>query len=449
MASLSHGNVVSVLDFGHAGDDLYLALEYVEGVDLAKALRACPRLDEGVAIHVAVCVLRALEYVHTRCTPIGEPLHIVHRDVSPHNILLGTNGDVKLGDFGIAKAKASSPNTSPGTVRGKLAYMSPEHASGLALDGRSDLFSVGVVLYEALLGRGPFDGASDIELFRAVTEARFLDPLEVDPALDLALAGVIRRALQREPQARYASAEEMAQALLSCPGGRRGGPREVIVLVEQTRASQPGPKRAAADVFGAALGARGPTTATVAERWGAATEQVAAGPPARRWWPFVAAALLALAGGGWYAAGPRVGAAPSSERAAAPAGVSPAPSAPAPAAASDPPPPPPAPAPAEPSGVPVTRVAKPRPASPRPAKAAREVELEAARLEINATPWGKVYVDGQAVGDTPIAEPSALSVAPGRHRVRVVNPTGASAARDVELAPGQKLKLGFELRSAP
>ncbi|MBI5481405.1 MAG: serine/threonine protein kinase, partial [Deltaproteobacteria bacterium] len=230
MASLSHANVVSVLDFGEADGGYFLALEYVEGVDLRRALRQRGRLEPPLATYVAAGVLQGLAYVHDRCGPGGEPLNIVHRDVSPSNILLGRNGDVKLGDFGIAKAMLATARTEPGTLKGKLSYMSPEQASGLPVDRRSDLFSLGVVLYVALLGRLPVEADSEAALLRAICAGTPHDPLDVDPTLPAPVAAVLRRALARDRGDRFQSADEMAGALAAC-GVVAGGPRDVGQLV--------------------------------------------------------------------------------------------------------------------------------------------------------------------------------------------------------------------------
>src|SRR5262249_27229916 len=154
-AQLQHSNIVQIFDFDQAEGSYYIAMELVEGCDLRRLeqdLRLqAQQLPMPVALYVAVETLKGLHYAHTKS--VGDrPLGIVHRDVSPQNILLSRSGEVKLSDFGIAKAQARATATRTGVVKGKLSYMSPEQAEGQPLDHRTDLFAVGVILYHALTG---------------------------------------------------------------------------------------------------------------------------------------------------------------------------------------------------------------------------------------------------------------------------------------------------------
>jgi serine/threonine-protein kinase len=228
MASLSHAHVLSVLDFGETDGAFYLALEYVNGVDLARALASKGWLSAPLTSYLGWCVLQALQHVHTRTDARGEPLNIIHRDATPHNVLLGRNGDVKLGDFGIAKKLGGPSRTAPGTTRGKLRYMSPEQAAGRGLDPRSDLFSVGVMLHECLVGRNPFGERSDVQMLKAVQEAKVGPLEELEKVAGPALTQVISRALARRAEDRYPSAAAMAEALVGAQ--RPAGPAEVAAL---------------------------------------------------------------------------------------------------------------------------------------------------------------------------------------------------------------------------
>ncbi|MFN7147789.1 MAG: serine/threonine-protein kinase, partial [Myxococcota bacterium] len=171
--SLAHPNIVQVFDLGKVGDDPYMAMEYIQGRDLTQVLRVLRRNGERlpipIAVTIAAAVARGLAYAHARAAPDGRPLHIVHRDVSPHNIMVSYEGDVKLVDFGIARLvgeREGADAKRPGG--GKFAYMSPEQAAGKPLDHRSDIFSLGVVLFEMLAGRRLFADGDPDEKLRAV-----------------------------------------------------------------------------------------------------------------------------------------------------------------------------------------------------------------------------------------------------------------------------------------
>jgi serine/threonine protein kinase len=214
-ASLTHGNIVPIYEFGEVDDQLFLAMEYVEGTTLRALLRELrlrsERVSADTAVFVASEVLRALAYAHARRGPDDSPLELVHRDVSPSNILLSHGGEVKLCDFGIAKA--ASRHTVSGRLKGKFAYMSPEQAGGKALDARSDLFSVGVVLWEMLSGAKLFQGDSDLSVLDQVRAAdiRELPPLGIrDEKL---LRRTVERALQRDPADRFPDAATFAAPL--------------------------------------------------------------------------------------------------------------------------------------------------------------------------------------------------------------------------------------------
>jgi len=229
MAALSHPNVVGVLDFGEEGGAYFLALEYVDGVDLGRAIKEMGRLSAPLAAHVGSAELQALHHVHTRTDARGEPLNIVHRDATPHNVLLGRGGEVKLGDFGIAKLPRGPSRTAPGKTRGKLRYMSPEQAAGKPLDARADLFAVGVLLHECVVGRGPFGAASDAQLLKLVRDGSIGPLEEVAAAAGEPFARVVGRALARRPEDRFGTADEMERALVSAVAP--SGPRQVAALV--------------------------------------------------------------------------------------------------------------------------------------------------------------------------------------------------------------------------
>ena len=214
---LTHANVVQVFDFGEVEGRHYIAMELVRGRTLREVLHRCRekglRLGVARAVHVCAEVARGLAYAH-RYEDGGRPLGLVHRDVSPQNVLLSFEGEVKLTDFGIARALGAAEATSPGTVKGKAAYMPPEQARGEAVDGRADVFALGVILWELCAGRRLFARDSDAATLSALLSAAPPSAPsawneEVPPELDaLALA-----ALERDPALRTGSAEELAAGL--------------------------------------------------------------------------------------------------------------------------------------------------------------------------------------------------------------------------------------------
>src|SRR6476619_4909347 len=210
--SLAHSNIAQVLDLGVAQGRYFLVLELVDGWDLGRVMqraaaagRPFPR-ELGLYITADVC--RALAYAHGK-TDGQKPLGIVHRDVSPHNVLLSEQGEIKLTDFGIAKAMNKREQTGTGVVKGKVAFMSPEQAMGKPIDQRSDLFSLGTVLYLMVTRSRPFEGPTDLETLLRVQKGDYLPPEAAAPDLEPEVAAIINRALKTDVTERYQSADEM------------------------------------------------------------------------------------------------------------------------------------------------------------------------------------------------------------------------------------------------
>jgi hypothetical protein len=231
---LQHPNIVQVLEVGQERERPFLALELVDGLDLERLTHELSRgraMPLGVAAHVAAGLLRALDYAHALTDEAGQPLHLVHRDLSPPNVLLGRHGEVKLADFGIAKARGRLSKTAFGLVKGKAAYMSPEQAAGQPLDGRSDLFAVGAILWECLTGARLFDAGDDFATMRRVREGRIPAPstrrAEVDPALD----AIVLKLLARSPDERYPQAKAALLALEATDAFRATKADDVAALV--------------------------------------------------------------------------------------------------------------------------------------------------------------------------------------------------------------------------
>jgi serine/threonine protein kinase/TolB-like protein len=216
---LHHPAIVPVIDVDEVDGEYFLAMEYIDGFDLGRVLARCRDLKRplppALAVHIAAELAGALAYAHALPDDDGHPLNVVHRDVSPSNIMLSRLGEVKLTDFGIAKL-GNAPRderTRTGTLKGKIGYMSPEQASGAVVDKRSDIFSLGIVLWECLTLERLFHGGDDLETLRQVREAKVTAPSSVRPEIDPALDAVVLRMLARSAEARYQSCDEV-QALL-------------------------------------------------------------------------------------------------------------------------------------------------------------------------------------------------------------------------------------------
>ncbi len=216
-AELRHANIAQIHDFDHVDGSYYIAMELVAGRDLRRVLLAADevgrRLPVDLGVYVVTECLKGLVAAHELCDEADEPLGIVHRDLSPHNILISYAGEVKVTDFGIAKAVTRGHNTGSDVIRGKLPYMSPEQVQGLELDQRSDLFSLGITLWELATGERLYGQSAADGLLLEVAEARVIAPAERNAGVSPDLNGVIMRLLSREPDQRYATAREALAAL--------------------------------------------------------------------------------------------------------------------------------------------------------------------------------------------------------------------------------------------
>ncbi len=234
-ARIQHPNVVSTLDVVALEGEVFLVMEYIQGESLSKLVRACRRKDTlvppRIASSVVAAALHGLHAAHEAKSERGEPLNIVHRDISPQNILVGVDGVARVLDFGVAKAAMRAQTTRDGQMKGKLGYMSPEQLHGKGVDRRTDVFAAGVVLWEALTGRRLFDGADAGEIMMKVMSADIPQPGLVVPSIPPQLDSITMRALERDPSNRFASAREFAIALEQA--GAAALNREVGEWVEQ------------------------------------------------------------------------------------------------------------------------------------------------------------------------------------------------------------------------
>jgi serine/threonine protein kinase len=221
-AAFNHPNIGQVFDLGEDGEGLYLAMEFIAGQNLNKVTGACAKqravLPIGLSASVVHDLALALHYAHTFMDPAGKSFPVIHRDVAQKNVMLTYSGVVKLLDFGIAKARGSLGRTNVGTVKGTTGYMSPEPVRGEALAGRSDVFSLGVVLWEMITGRRLFSGDTEIDEMKQILSAPIPRPSELVPVIPETLSDITLRALSRERSDRFPTAKDFARAMqLACP----------------------------------------------------------------------------------------------------------------------------------------------------------------------------------------------------------------------------------------
>jgi len=459
---LGHANVVQVFEFDEVDGRYYIAMELVRGRHLGRVADRARELGVrfGVArvAQVGIEVARGLAHAH-RLTEAGRPLGVVHRDVSPHNVLVSFEGEVKLTDFGIARAMHRAGLSAPGTIKGKAAYMAPEQARGDgAVDARADVFSLGVILWELCTGRRLFARDTDLATLEAVKageppSAPSSWNEEVPPALDRAILS----ALAHDAARRTGSAQELGGALSAVLLEVARAPEdhdlrafmhrlfEPELAALQTQASEPTRVRPAAhaaepEAAWAPEGAREPPTRTAV---------APPGPSRRRAARLGVAALgLAIAGAIAISRGLAPSAAPASPAAppaAAPAsGPAPAPAAPEATAA---------PAPEAVVHVAAHPLPDQLPDGGADAGAAAAGPVEAVHglnalavparasgdgiLSVNAMPWGTVSVNGHAVGDTP----QEMRLPAGRHRVRIDRKGQRAVDEVVTVRAGARTKL--------
>jgi serine/threonine-protein kinase len=495
-ATFSHPNIVTTFDVGQAEGEYFIAMEHIHGEDLRSIVRAMrPKgvkdfpLEHALAIGVGAAA--GLAYAHEQKDLHGVPLAVVHRDISPQNILVTFTGDVKVVDFGIAKARLSHdaeatvggdtgftsgvvatgplPDTGAGKVKGKLPYMSPEQARGEALDARSDIFSLGIILFELCTGRRLFRGANDAETLQLILDGKYPDPSAVNARVSPALGAVISKALAFDRNARYSTARELQSDLVRVVHSEHIALSSVAFgewmqmlfaerLTSQQEALAQG--KQLADVL-AAEDPDGPDHSSQSHPSGAVARVVPSIPaPAPAGHSRLTAALLAL-----VALLLLVVIAVVVKRPTGSAPVVPPPAAPTVTMVPPPPAPAPPPAPVQPSVVPevVAPVAPPVAADPPPAveapsrahrshdrlhrapaaptsaaAAPTAVDNTPGRLTVGATPWCTVTVDGVGRGQTPVV---GLSLPPGSHRIACINPERGTQERSVTLGPGQDLRV--------
>lgn len=216
-ARLNHANIVTVFDIGAADNTFFIVMEYVDGCNLKAIIehfrQMGRRLPAKESVYICMETCRGLSYAHEITDDDDQPLHIVHRDISPPNILLSKRGEIKVTDFGLAKATTQLEKTDPGVVKGKFSYLSPEAALGEGVDARADVFALGIVLWEMIAGRRLFLGETDYQTVKLVQQAKVPSLMRLNPEVDADLEAVLMKSLARDPKERFQSARELGDAL--------------------------------------------------------------------------------------------------------------------------------------------------------------------------------------------------------------------------------------------
>lgn len=445
-AQLRHSNVVSVIDFGEVEGAPYMALELVDGIDLRSLLASRPdkRLPPDWVVLIGSDLAFALEHAH------HPDRAVVHRDISPSNILLGRGGEAKLADFGLAKTMGSEGATASQTLHGKIPYMAPEHMRGESVDGRADLFSLGVVLFEALTGRRPFDGAHDVETMQRVVAGKRCDLASLAPDTPAALRQIIDKLIATERDARFDDASALVEAF-SALGPAMRTRAELGRVVEGHRGGPQTRKHVAAHAPQA--DSETVTVAAPRTRKLAKLEEAPLHPNERHdgrskrrrggWLAALAVAALALASGLGSLQGPS-SSAPSSAKQTPPGAAEANAAAGGPAAAK-----PAATLSSESRNQPLVTAspldpdegaskrqprAKPRRSSPAP-------RTNRGRVRVVVQPWGNVWIDDRFMGRAPFSGP----LTKGRHVV-AVGQDRPTMSKLIEVSPGkvQQIELNLE-----
>ena len=331
---LDHPNIARINEFGVEAGVHYIEMEYVAGEDVRRIEKRAAAVGKGIPIGIILRIIAdaaaGLDFAHKAKDAKGVPLGLVHRDVSPQNILIGFDGSVKLIDFGVAKAAGRAQHTATGILKGKFPYMSPEQAEGDELDARSDVFAIGIVLWEQLTGRRLFKGENDLATQRLVRACQVPAPSSVEPSVPAGLDPIVLKALAKEPKDRFADAAELRNALEdfalqnAIPTSASSLATFMQELYAERIAKEADPRffeedsgLTDLDVGGLSKPAASTTGATVVDRNklppGNATQVVGTQvlpPPSQTSMPKVVGAvvvLVALLGlGGWYATRPEV-----------------------------------------------------------------------------------------------------------------------------------------------
>lgn len=419
-AKLHHNNIVSVVDFGEIDGTLFMSLELVDGVDLQTLLASRRKLSHEHVALLGYELARALEHAHS---PVGEgngngPPHeaILHRDVSPSNVLISRNGEIKLTDFGLANV--ASGGTPLSAVKGKFPYMPPERLRDEPIDGRSDLFALGVILFEALAGRRPYDGGHDPATIMLIIEGDHPVLRELEPEAPEALCEIIESLIDPDRAKRQADASvllEQLEELVPSPAERRRLGKMVVATPGYTA-------RSTSDEWASAVPI-------------GASSMPASAPSSRRSFAKAAGLFLLLGGAaGAYALWPRSGGRtqPTESKSNDPPGPT-GPTRPIAAKKVE--------------GAPDTSVARVGPVGHSPGEPEARAPAPAAkpparaRLTVLVSPWGNVWINGRARGAAPVKN---VALEPGRYKI-AAGQDKPSQTETVRLRAGQRRTVRFNL----
>jgi len=489
-ARLTHPNIAQIFDFGRNEDAYYLAMEYVAGSNLHWVVddhaRRGAKMPLPAVLKVVALACQGLDFAHNATDEAGKPLQIIHRDISPHNIMLSKTGDVKLIDFGIAKASTGLHLTKAGTLKGKYAYMAPEQVMGKPLDRRTDIYAMGLVLWELLANRPAIIGDSEASLMGAAARREFQAIETVRSDVPPEVRAVLERALAKELTGRYDSAAQMADELedwLTKQGVRVKQSDLAALMTASTATTGVGPVLATPsppapgdatnvdDATKAEAPAAPPARKTQPPKPAAVTAPeapVMLEAPPRKMAPVLAAVTLVLAASGATVfallrpsaaverpANDSLVVPPPPEKTLAvkaPEVVPPPPVAPPPVEETPAPPPVVEEKPEKPK--PVAAKTKPKPVKEKPEKPAPAPVAETPKPAVAATgkgtvtlrvlPYAEVFRDGTSLGVTPL-KPQELD--PGKYEFRFVNPeTKKSETKKVTVSAGQQQTLKIDLR---
>jgi serine/threonine protein kinase len=452
-ARISHPNVCQVFEIGEADGQLFLVIEYLEGAtweELARVLGNDPATLARVATGVFAQACEGLHHAHELRNDSNAPTPVVHRDISPQNLFITVDGVCKILDFGVAKMGTASTRTRTGVLKGKLPYMSPEQVKGQPLAGSSDVFALGVVLWEVFANRPLFLRESEYLTLKAITEDQ-IDPVSRwETAFGPELDALLKRTLERDQELRP-SMRELANELRRLGDGWGGAmtSTEIGELVRsrcRDKLAARNSELATLDTEELDLSSRNVPTAVDRPAQGSMAlraDSVPMGHARRRRWPFVIGGL-AIATAATITAVVVAGGAPAEQHEEAPATVAMEVVPPKqPVAAESPSPAPaPAPSPKEPvakARIPTKRAAPRAEPVPDPAPTPAVAKLDPGMLSINVNPSARIYVDGVFIDETPLYQ---IKVSAGRHELRIVPADGTPKAVQIKIEPGRVLNLG-------